>query len=98
MPPRCRPRFSTWWSGPAWAGRRTSRGPMDATADGMSCWPHTRPPSRTSGSVPVHGGFLVKVAAEVAYQTDLHPDEVLFWVTDLGWIMGPWEIVGAGAL
>ena len=53
---------------------------------------------RPKGSVHVHGGFLVKVAAEVAYQTDLHPDETLFWVTDLEWIMGPWEIVGAGAL
>jgi acetyl-CoA synthetase len=50
------------------------------------------------GSVHVHGGFLVKIAEEVAYQTDLHQDDVLFWVTDLGWIMGPWEIVGAGAL
>jgi acetyl-CoA synthetase len=50
------------------------------------------------GSVHVHGGFLVKIAAEVAYQADLHPGETLFWVTDLGWIMGPWEIVGAGAL
>jgi acetyl-CoA synthetase len=50
------------------------------------------------GSVHVHGGFLVKIAEEVAYQVDLHQDEVLFWVTDLGWIMGPWEIVGAGAL
>ena len=50
------------------------------------------------GSVHVHGGFLVKIAEEVAYQADLHQDEILFWVTDLGWIMGPWEIVGAGAL
>jgi acetyl-CoA synthetase len=50
------------------------------------------------GSVHVHGGLLVKMAEEVAYQTDLHQDETLFWVTDLGWIMGPWEIVGAGAL
>jgi acetyl-CoA synthetase len=50
------------------------------------------------GSVHAHGGFLVKIAAEVAYQADLHPGETLFWVTDLGWIMGPWEIVGAGAL
>ena len=50
------------------------------------------------GSVHVHGGFLVKIAEEVAYQVDLHQDEVLCWVTDLGWIMGPWEIVGAGAL
>ncbi|MFN2589743.1 MAG: acyl-CoA synthetase, partial [Actinomycetota bacterium] len=53
---------------------------------------------RPKGSVHVHGGFLVKIAEEVAYQTDLHQDETLFWVTDLGWIMGPWEIVGAGAL
>ncbi len=53
---------------------------------------------RPKGSVHVHGGFLVKIAAEVAYQVDLHPEETLFWVTDLGWIMGPWEIVGATAL
>ncbi|HXY72293.1 MAG TPA: AMP-binding protein, partial [Actinomycetota bacterium] len=53
---------------------------------------------RPKGSVHVHGGFLVKVAEEVAYQTDLHVGETLFWVTDMGWIMGPWEIVGAGAL
>ncbi|MGH2691283.1 MAG: AMP-binding protein [Actinomycetota bacterium] len=53
---------------------------------------------RPKGSVHVHGGFTVKVAEEVAYQTDLHQDQTLFWVTDLGWIMGPWEITGAGAL
>jgi acetyl-CoA synthetase len=53
---------------------------------------------RPKGSVHVHGGFTVKIAEEVAYQTDLHRDETLFWVTDLGWIMGAWEIVGAGAL
>src|SRR6266508_5412782 len=50
------------------------------------------------GAVHVHGGFLVKIAEEVAYQVDLHQGEVLFWVSDLGWIMGPWEIVGATAL
>jgi acetyl-CoA synthetase len=50
------------------------------------------------GVVHVHAGFLVKIAEEVAYQVDLHPDERLLWATDLGWIMGPWEIVGALAL
>jgi acetyl-CoA synthetase len=53
---------------------------------------------KPKGVLHVHAGFLVKVAEEVAYQVDLHPDEVLHWVTDLGWIMGPWEIVGALAL
>ena len=53
---------------------------------------------RPKGAVHVHGGFLVKIAEEVAYQADLHPGELLHWSTDLGWIMGPWEIVGSLAL
>ena len=53
---------------------------------------------RPKGAVHVHGGFLVKIAEEVAYQTDVHPGEILFWFADLGWIMGPWEVVGATAL
>jgi acetyl-CoA synthetase len=53
---------------------------------------------RPKGAVHVHGGFLVKIAEEVAYQADLRPGELLHWSTDLGWIMGPWEIVGALAL
>jgi len=53
---------------------------------------------RPKGAVHVHGGFLVKIAEEVAYQVDLHPGELLYWFADLGWIMGPWEVVGATAL
>lgn len=53
---------------------------------------------KPKGAVHVHGGFLVKIAEEVAYQTDLHDDDILFWFTDIGWIMGPWEIVGGLAL
>ncbi|HVF07922.1 MAG TPA: AMP-binding protein [Actinomycetota bacterium] len=53
---------------------------------------------RPKGAVHVHGGFLVKIAEEVAYQVDLHAGERLHWATDLGWIMGPWEIVGSLAL
>ncbi len=47
------------------------------------------------GSVHVHGGFLVKIASEVAYQLDLHPGETFDWITDMGWIMGPLSMVGA---
>src|SRR3989442_1596916 len=53
---------------------------------------------KPKGVLHVHGGFLVKIAEEVAYQVDLHPGERLHWATDLGWILGPWEIVGALAL
>ena len=50
---------------------------------------------KPKGSVHVHGGFLVKIAEEVAFQMDLRAGETLCWVTDIGWIMGPWEIIGA---
>jgi acetyl-CoA synthetase len=49
---------------------------------------------RPKGAVHVHGGFLVKIAQEVAFQMDLRPGERLFWLTDIGWIMGPWAIIG----
>ena len=49
---------------------------------------------RPKGAVHVHAGFLVKIAEEVAFQMDLRAGERLFWFTDIGWIMGPWEIVG----
>ncbi|MEY2570005.1 MAG: acetyl-CoA synthetase, partial [Acidimicrobiaceae bacterium] len=58
---------------------------------------------RPKGSVHVHGGFTVKIAEEAAFQLDVGgPAAVaagrvdrLFWFADFGWIMGPWEIVGA---
>ncbi len=53
---------------------------------------------RPKGAVHVHGGFLVKIAQEVSHQVDLHPEDILYWVTDMGWIMGPWEVVGGLAL
>ena len=49
---------------------------------------------KPKGAVHVHGGFLVKIAQEVRQQVDMHADDVLCWVTDMGWIMGPWEVVG----
>jgi acetyl-CoA synthetase len=50
------------------------------------------------GVVHVQGGFLVSIAREAAYQADLHAGDVIHFATDLGWIMGPWTLVGAGAL
>lgn len=49
---------------------------------------------KPKGSVHVHGGFLVKISQEVAHQLDAKPDDILYWVTDMGWIMGPLEMVG----
>ena len=53
---------------------------------------------KPKGAVHIHGGFLVKVEEEVSFQMDLRPDDILFWVTDMGWIMAPWEIIGVFSL
>ena len=49
---------------------------------------------RPKGAVHVHAGFPIKAAHDLAYCFDLHPDDTLFWLTDLGWMMGPWAIGG----
>jgi acetyl-CoA synthetase len=55
----------------------------------------TGPPK---GVLHVQGGFLVSITREVAYQADAKPEDVIHFVTDMGWIMGPWEVVGGMAL
>lgn len=52
---------------------------------------------RPKGAVHVHGGFLVKLASEVAYHHDVGLGDVLYWFTDMGWIMGPLAMVGTHA-
>ena len=47
------------------------------------------------GTVHSHAGALVQIAKETAYAFDLKPDDRLFWLSDIGWMMGPWSIIGA---
>jgi acetyl-CoA synthetase len=50
---------------------------------------------RPKGAVHVHGGFPIKGAQDLAHAFDLGRGDTLFWMTDLGWMMGPWAISGA---
>ena len=50
---------------------------------------------RPKGAVHVHGGLTVKLAQEGAFQADLQPGDRACWLTDMGWIMGPWVTVAA---
>jgi acetyl-CoA synthetase len=44
---------------------------------------------RPKGAVLTHGGFLIKCAHDFGYLMDVGPGDRLFWLTDLGWLMGP---------
>ncbi len=49
---------------------------------------------KPKGTLHVHGGFPVKAAQDMAHGFDVGPDDIVFWYTDLGWMMGPWLIFG----
>ncbi len=53
---------------------------------------------KPKGAVHTHCGFPVKAAQDMAFGTDLQPGEIIYWLTDMGWMMGPWEVFGATLL
>jgi acetyl-CoA synthetase len=50
---------------------------------------------KPKGTVHYHAGFPLKSAQDMAHLFDLRAGEVMFWFTDMGWMMGPWLILGA---
>jgi acetyl-CoA synthetase len=50
---------------------------------------------KPKGAVHTHCGFPIKSAQDMSHGLDLHADETLFWMTDMGWMMGPWEVFGS---
>lgn len=49
---------------------------------------------RPKGTVHSHAGSLVQIAKEVGYAFDLKESDRFFWLSDIGWMMGPWELIG----
>jgi len=50
---------------------------------------------KPKGAVHTHCGFPVKAAQDMAFGTDVHQGDVIYWMTDMGWMMGPWLVFGA---
>ncbi|GAC1508233.1 MAG: AMP-binding protein [Chloroflexota bacterium] len=49
---------------------------------------------RPKGTLHIHTGFPIKAAQDMAHCFDVQESDTLFWFTDLGWMMGPWAIMG----
>jgi acetyl-CoA synthetase len=49
---------------------------------------------KPKGAVHTHCGFPVKAAQDMAFGTDTHEGDVFYWMTDMGWMMGPWLVFG----
>ena len=49
---------------------------------------------KPKGAVHTHCGFPIKAAQDMAFGTDVHPGQIIYWMTDMGWMMGPWLVFG----
>jgi len=49
---------------------------------------------RPKGAVHTHCGFPIKSAQDMAHGFDIQEFDTMFWMTDMGWMMGPWEVFG----
>lgn len=47
---------------------------------------------KPKGAVHTHCGFPVKAAQDAAHAMDVKPGDVVYWMTDMGWMMGPWLV------
>ncbi len=49
---------------------------------------------RPKGTLHTHCGFPIKAAQDIAHCFDVGDSDTMLWVTDMGWMMGPWEVFG----
>jgi len=49
---------------------------------------------KPKGVVLSHAGVMLQSSKEIFFNMDLKPDDVFLWITDIGWMMGPWQIIG----
>ncbi len=53
---------------------------------------------KPKGILHTHCGFPIKAAQDMCFGTDVGEGTRISWVTDIGWMMGPWLIYGATLL
>lgn len=49
---------------------------------------------KPKGVVLSHAGVMLQSSKEIFFNMDLKPEDVFLWITDIGWMMGPWQIIG----
>jgi acetyl-CoA synthetase len=49
---------------------------------------------KPKGAVHTHAGCLAQMGKEIWLAFDHRPADRFFWLSDIGWMMGPWSVLG----
>jgi acetyl-CoA synthetase len=88
------PNRDVWWRDEV--GRQSAEAQTERTdaEDPMMIIYTSGTTGRPKGAVHTHCGFPIKAAQDMLLGFDVRQEDVLYWVTDMGWMMGPWEVFG----
>jgi len=85
-------RWTSWQA--LLAGPATAPRPMPAEAPAMIVYT-SGTSGKPKGTVHSHCGFVTKVALDFGLILDLRPRDILLWMGDMGWMIGPMLAVAA---
>lgn len=49
---------------------------------------------KPKGTIHTHAGTLAQTGKEIFLAFDHHDSDRFFWLSDIGWMMGPWSVLG----
>jgi len=84
-----------WWT--ELVSHRAESAPTEDTAaeDPLMIIYTSGTTGKPKGVLHTHCGFPIKAAQDMAFGTDVHTGDIITWMTDMGWMMGPWLVFGA---
>jgi len=83
-----------WWDDLLKMGKKAHTEVMDSEDPALIIYT-SGTTGMPKGTVHTHAGTLVQVAKEVGYFFDVKKTDLFFWLSDIGWMMGPWKIIGS---